>query len=232
MYADKSVLAIIPARGGSRGIPGKNIRLLAGKPLIAWTIEEAKKSRYIDRLILSSDDQEIISIARDFQCEVPFIRPAELARDDTPGIEPVLHAMEVLPEKYDYIVLLQPTSPLRKVEDIDSCIERCLGNNAPACVSVTAVSDNPYWMFILDMNMQMRPYLEFNDSHFRRQELPALYALNGAVYVGESGFLKAERSFVGSGTVAYPMPASRSADIDEEADFEFCEWMIGKQEQG
>ncbi len=113
MIAGKTVLAIIPARGGSKGVPRKNIRLLAGKPLIVWTIDEAKKSKYIDRFILSSEDDEIIKIAREYGCEVPFKRPIELAQDDTPGIEPVIHAINTLEDKYDYVVLLQPTSPLR-----------------------------------------------------------------------------------------------------------------------
>nr|HPK54819.1 acylneuraminate cytidylyltransferase family protein [Smithellaceae bacterium] len=117
MIQGKTVLAIIPARGGSKGIPRKNITNLAGKPLIAWTIEEAKKSKYIDRLILSSEDNEIIQVAKEWGCEVPFIRPRELAEDDTLGIEPVLHALNTIKKKYDYVVLLQPTSPLRSVDD-------------------------------------------------------------------------------------------------------------------
>jgi len=117
MIDNNMVLGIISARGGSKGIPRKNIKLLAGKPLIAWTIEEAQKSQYLDRLILSSEDMEIISTAQSWGCEVPFIRPAELARDDTPGIDPVIHALHQLAEQYDYVMLLQPTSPLRTVED-------------------------------------------------------------------------------------------------------------------
>lgn len=118
-------LAIIPARGGSKGVPRKNIRNLAGKPLIAWTIEEAKKSKYINRVILSSDDNEIIEIAKNYNCEVPFVRPKNIAEDNTPGIDPVLHAIKQCPG-YDYVVLLQPTSPLRTVEDIDGCIRYML----------------------------------------------------------------------------------------------------------
>ncbi|MEH2097772.1 acylneuraminate cytidylyltransferase family protein, partial [Nostoc sp.] len=121
MIHGKKVLAIIPARGGSKAVPRKNIREIGGKPLIAWTIEEAKKSQYIDRLILSSEDDEIISIAQKWGCEIAFKRPVELAQDDTPGIAPVLHALNQLPI-YDYVVLLQPTSPLRQVIDIDGCI--------------------------------------------------------------------------------------------------------------
>ena len=113
-----SFLAVIPARGGSKGVPRKNVRDLNGKPLIAWTIEEAKKSQYISNIILSSEDSEIIKEAKKYGCEVPFIRPMKLAQDDTPGIDPVLHAINQCPG-YDYVVLLQPTSPLSKAEDID-----------------------------------------------------------------------------------------------------------------
>ena len=114
MINGKKVLAIVPARGGSKSLSGKNIKLLAGKPLIAWTIDEAKRSEYIDRLILSSDDEDIINVARSAcDCDVPFVRPKELAQDDTPGIEPILHAINEIPG-FDLVVKLQPTSPLRK----------------------------------------------------------------------------------------------------------------------
>jgi CMP-N,N'-diacetyllegionaminic acid synthase len=113
MINGKTILGIIPARGGSKGIPRKNLIIFGGKPLMAWTIEAGLQSHYIDRLILSSEDEEIIAVAREWGCEVPFIRPAELSRDDTPGIEPVIHAIKTLKTSYDYIILLQPTSPLR-----------------------------------------------------------------------------------------------------------------------
>src|SRR5271157_3678171 len=142
MIQNQSVLALIPARGGSKGVPRKNLREIAGKPLIAWAIEAGRQSRYIDRLILSSEDPEIMAQARSWGCEVPFVRPAELARDDTPGMEPVLHALTALPEEYDYVVVLQPTSPLRLAEDIDGCLETCLRQEAPACVTVAEVDQS------------------------------------------------------------------------------------------
>src|ERR1039458_650454 len=118
MINDKTVLGVVPARGGSKGVPRKNIRMAAGKPLIAWTIEKALKSQYIDRLVLSSEDLEIMEVALRYGCDVPFRRPVELASDDTPGIAPVLHVLEKLPG-YSYVALLQPTSPSRAAEDID-----------------------------------------------------------------------------------------------------------------
>ena len=218
------ILAIIPARGCSKGVPRKNIRDLAGKPLIAWTIEEAKKSRYIDRLILSSEDDEIIEVAKQYGCEVPFKRPLELAQDDTPGIEPVLHAIEQCPG-YDYVVLLQPTSPLRTVEDIDGCIEKLLNSDADFCVSVTEPEKSPYWMYTLEEE-RMVPLLSQEELVTRRQDLPKVYALNGAVYIGKVTELIESKSFLAITTIAYEMTKEHSIDIDTQIDFTLCELIL------
>ena len=229
MIAGKTVLAIIPARGGSKGVPHKNIRLLAGKPLIVWTIEEAKKSKYIDRLILSSEDEEIIKVAREYGCEVPFKRPVELAQDDTPGIEPVIHTINTLEEKYDYVVLLQPTSPLRTVEDVDGCIQHCITKGTPACVSVTEAQQSPYWMYKLDDDMKLKPFVQYDGEINRRQDLPRVYVLNGAVYVAETRFINENKSFLTGETVGYRMSGENSVDIDTEVDFDYCEWLINRR---
>lgn len=218
------ILAIIPARGGSKGVPRKNIRDLAGKPLIAWTIEEAKKSKYINRLILTSEDDEIIEIARKYGCEVPFKRPIELAQDDTPGIEPVLHAIKQCPG-YDYVVLLQPTSPLRTVEDIDGCIETLLASGSHFCVSVTEPNQSPYWMYTLK-NDKMIPLMPQEKLVTRRQELAKCYALNGAVYVGKVSAILSEQSFFTEETTAFIMPKDKSFDIDTELDMVVCEQLL------
>jgi len=223
MIQGKTVLAIVPARGGSKGIPRKNIREVGGKPLIAWTIEEAKKSRYIDRLILSSDDDEIIKVAKVWGCEVPFKRPIELAQDDTPGIAPVLHALEFLP-RYDYVILLQPTSPLRQADDIDSCLEKCLAADAKACVSVTEVTENPYWMYTLEKDGAMRQLIQTNDFFYRRQDLPQVYKLNGAIYVANYEWLLQSKSFLSQDTLAYVIPWERSIDIDTEKDLQYLNY--------
>ena len=216
MIGGKTVLAIIPARGGSKGVPRKNIRLVAGKPLIAWTIESAQESCFIDRLIVSTDDLEIASISQKWNCEVPFLRPAVLARDETPGIAPVLHALETLSERYDIVVLLQPTSPLRSIEDIDGCIIHLMERQAKSCVSVVEPDKSPYWMFRLGLDEHLYPLLE--ETYARRQELPKVYALNGAVYVAECDWLIQSGSFLSSDTVGYIMPKERSLDIDTEQD--------------
>jgi len=224
----KSVLAIIPARGGSKGVPRKNIRDLAGKPLIAWTIEAAQKSQYIDRLVLSSDDEEIMQVARTYGCEVPFARPAELARDETPGIDPILHALTALPG-YDYVVLLQPTSPLRSTEDIDGCLARCERSNAPACVSVTEPTHHPQWMYTMDDSETLLPISE--QRSVRRQDLPQVYSLNGAVYVARAEWLNESHSFLGEGTLGYVMSAHRSVDIDTEQDLAIAACLLQQKEK-
>jgi CMP-N,N'-diacetyllegionaminic acid synthase len=227
----KRVLAIIPARGGSKGIPRKNIAQVAGKPLIAWTIEEAKKSRYIDRLILSSEDPEIIEVAKLFGCDVPFVRPKEIAMDDTPGIDPVIHACKELPG-YEYVVLLQPTSPLRLAVDIDSCIEKCEESSAPACVSVTEPDKSPYWMYSMESDDKLKPIMKEEKRYARRQDIPKVYALNGAVYVGKSDWVMEKRTFVTEETVAYIMPTTRSIDIDVKTDLLYADTLLNHYKNG
>ncbi|MED2256176.1 cytidylyltransferase domain-containing protein [Brevibacillus parabrevis] len=227
MIQGKSVLAIIPARGGSKGIPRKNIREVGGKPLLSWTIDEAKKSDFIDRLIVSTDDEEIADVARHNGVEVPFLRPENLAMDDTPGIAPVLHALEVLPG-YDYVVLLQPTSPLRQVEDIDGCIEKCVIEQAKACVSVTLAEKTPYWMYHISENGLLKSVINIEKQFFRRQDIPPVFSLNGAVYMADSNWLQKTQSFLEQETVGYVMPKERSIDIDNEMDIVFFEALISQ----
>ena len=230
MIDQKTVLAIIPARGGSKGLPRKNIREVNGKPLLAWTIEAAQKSRFIDRLILSSDDQEIITIAQKWGCEIPFVRPHALATDQATGAEVILHAMKTINKKYDYIVLLQPTSPLRSGEDIDTCIEMCQSQKASSCVSVTEAKKSPFWMYFLDKDKILHPVLNMADLPTRRQDLPAAFALNGAVYVAEWDWFLKSKQFVSSQTVAYIMPQERSLDIDTPLDFNFFQYLMTTQQ--
>ncbi|OAS14520.1 cytidylyltransferase domain-containing protein [Paenibacillus oryzisoli] len=226
MIQNKKILALIPARGGSKGVPGKNILVVQDKPLIAWTIEEAKKSKYIDRVVLSSEDEEIIKVADQWGCDIPFVRPANLAKDDTPGIDPVLHALDHLPD-YDYVIMLQPTSPLRSVEDIDNAIEYCFSKNALCCVSVCRTSENPYWMYkVIDGNL--RPIVNDNETmYLRRQDLPPTFILNGAIYIANCNWLKESKSFLTDKTVAYIMDSARSLDIDNEIDFVLLEYYLG-----
>jgi len=218
MIDGKRVLGLIPARGGSKGLPRKNILEVGGKPLIAWTIDAACKSRFIDRLVLSSEDAEIAEVARRYGCDVPFVRPADLATDSVSAIEVALHAIRELPD-FDYLVLLQPTSPLRTAEDIDGCIERAIRYGVGSCVSVVEVEANPYWMFRDNAEGGLVPLLgDWDMATKRRQDLPPVYCLNGAVYVNSTSWLLGKRAFVASGTVGFPMPATRSLDIDTASD--------------
>ncbi len=226
MYKGKKILAIIPARGGSKGVPRKNIKMLAGKPLIAWTIEEAKKSKYIDMCIVSTEDEEIKSVAEKWGGDVPFMRPVELAQDDTPGIEPVLHAIKMMPG-YDYVVLLQTTSPLRTVGDIDGAIACCLDSGSDSCVGITEAVHSPYWMYRMDEQEHLHPILTISkEDSYQRQRLPKVYQLNGAVYVASNDFIEKQCNFVGKETVGYVMPVERSYDIDTLVDFVVAEFLV------
>lgn len=218
MIAGQRVLGLIPARGGSKGIPGKNLRNVAGKPLIVWTIDAAAASKYVDRCILSSDDPEIIEVAKKYGCEVPFCRPAEYARDDSPEIDPVLHALGELPG-FDIVVLLQPTSPLRTAADIDACLELLIETGAASCVSMREAADHPYWSFWPRADGRLCSFVsEPSALNTRRQDLPRALCLNGAVYAARIPPLLASRALVGHDTVAYEMPLSRSLDIDNPED--------------
>jgi CMP-N,N'-diacetyllegionaminic acid synthase len=230
MLRDKKVLGIIPARGGSKGVRRKNIRVVGGKPLIAWTIEEGRKSKYIDQLIISTEDKEIAEIARLCGGNVPFLRPVELAKDDTPGVVPVLHALQMLPG-YDYVVLLQPTSPLRSVEDIDGCIKKCIEEETNVCVSVSRAEKSPYWFYSLDDKQRVVPLIDQKEAIDRRQDLPEIYMINGAVYVAKSEWLLQNQTFITPETVAYIMPYERSLDIDSEFDLKIADLILsGLQE--
>jgi N-acylneuraminate cytidylyltransferase len=213
MIAGKKVLALIPARGGSKGVPRKNLREAGGRPLIAWSIAAARASQLVDRVVVSSDDAEILAVAREWGAETPFTRPAELARDDTPSIDVALHALEALPG-HDYLVLLQPTSPLRGADHIDGCLRLCEARGVTGAVSVSEPAQSPYWMYFVDDAGAMRPVLPTTAQ--RRQDLPAVYALNGAVYVAHADALRAFRRFVFDDSAAYVMPPEASLDIDTE----------------
>jgi CMP-N,N'-diacetyllegionaminic acid synthase len=220
------VLALVPARGGSKGVPRKNIRIIGGKPMIAWTIEAARGSRYIDRLVLSSDDQAIIDVAVECGCEAPFVRPAELASDEADAMSVIRHAIAMLPEQFEYLVLLQPTSPMRLTQDIDAAIERCVGRGAPACVSICEAEKSPFWMLELDAQGTVHPLFPADQIPHRRQDARAIFALNGAVYVGRTDHLRLGGTFLAPGAIGYPMPKERSLDVDTELDLAIVDFLL------
>lgn len=219
MIGTRKVLAVIPARGGSKGLLGKNLMRIAGRPLLAWSVDAARAARSVDRVVLSSDDEATMAAARNCGCEVPFRRPAALATDTATTIDVLMHAIDALPG-HDVIVLLQPTSPLRTAEDIDAACERLAISGAPACVSVSPAEQSPYWMYRLGHNQDLVPIVEAPPGVTRRQDLPPVYVLNGAIYVANIAWLREARTFVTRETVAYVMPVERSIDIDTSADFE------------
>jgi N-acylneuraminate cytidylyltransferase len=228
---DQTVLAVIPARGNSKGLPRKHLLDAGGKPVISWSIEAAQESRYIDRLILSSENEEIIAVAEEWGCEIAFTRPAELATDTAKVEDVLIHALETVAEQYDYLVLLQPTSPLRTAADIDGCLETCRSTGAPACVSVNEPRKSPYWMFRIGDDGQMHPLFAEYQGTFRRQDLPPAQAVNGAVYVAEVAWFRDQRSFIGPDTRAYIMPSARSVDLDGEQDLIFLRALLAGNTQ-
>lgn len=231
MYKGKRILGIIPARAGSKGLPRKNILPILGKPLIAWTIEEARSSKYLDKIIVSTESDEIAGISKKYGAEVPFKRPKDLATDEAKVIDVIFHARDFFAKKniyYDFILLLQPTSPLRKAEDIDGCIELCFRRKANACVSVTEPDKSPYWTYLLNSEGKMRPLIKTGGTTARRQDLPKVYILNGAVYIAKSKWLEKERTFVTKETLGYFMPKERSLDIDTEIDFKFISFLASR----
>ncbi len=221
------VLGLVVARGGSKGLPGKNLRPLAGRPLIAWTIEAARRCPDINRLILSTDAMEIAEEARRAGCEVPFMRPPHLAKDDTPAIEVALHALDSVSGVWDVLVLLQPTSPLRLPEDISACLHACR-NGAPGCIGVVRATESPYWMFTFGDAGRLEPVVPRERIPLRRQDQPATFLINGAVYVARCDWLRLHRSFVGPGVQGYEMPPERSIDIDNIAGFESAQSQLAK----
>ena len=224
------IIGLITARGGSKSIPQKNIRMLAGKPLIAWTIDAARRSKEFSRIIVSTDDAKIVEVAIEWGAEVPFIRPAELARDDSSSISAVLHAIHWLEEKEgfcpEYIMQLQPTSPLRTAEDISGAIQLAKDRHAVAIVSVCEAARHPYLCKRILDDGTLADFVKTDINYVRRQDFPPAYALNGAIYLNQRGSLLRDQTDLPEGTVAYVMPQERSVDIDTPWDWHLTELIL------
>jgi len=224
MIEGKKILAIVPARGGSKRLPNKNILELGGKPLVAWSIEAALGSKYIDRVILSSDSKEICEVAKAYGADIPFIRPKELAQDTSQSIEFVLHALETLQEAYDYAIVLQPTSPLRTAQDIDGGIEEFVAKGATSVIGVCENEHSPLWSNTLDETLSMEHFLDNAYNNARSQDLPVFYRINGAFYMSRvASLLQKKTFFVEKDIYAYIMPQEHSVDIDTKLDFIIAE---------
>lgn len=235
MNISKDCVALITARGGSKRLPGKNIKPLAGKPLIAWTVEAALAARTIGRTIVSTDSDEIAAAATAAGAEVPFLRPAEISGDHASHYDVIAHALDWLESETgrvpQLLCLLQPTSPLRTAEDIDALVDLVLSRNADAGVTMAAAPVHPSYMYRIDADMNADPYLPRDDRYVRSQDLEPLYYLNGAAYVLRPETFRLRKSVLPDRPVAYVMPRDRSADIDDADDFDQAERYIALQRQ-
>ena len=227
MIEGKRVLGLIVARGGSIGFPNKNLALVDGTPVMHYTVREAKKSKYLDRLVISSDSVEIVRVAKELGCEAPFMRPGSLATDKTSTVDVAIHAISKIPN-YDILTILQPTSPLRLAEDIDNSIEALVYKNVSSAVTVTQVVDHPYLTFSRDSRGTLKSIVDTKGVSLRRQDLPAAYKLNGAVYTIRVTNMLAQKSLILEDTQAVVMPRSRSLDIDTKDDLTALEREMSK----
>lgn len=218
------VLALIPARGGSKGIKDKNIVDLCGKPLLAYTVEAAVQSSYIDDVVVTTDSQVIADVAIKYGAQVPFMRPERLAQDTSTTLEAVLHAIEELRKQrkdYDVLVLLQPTAPLRDAKDIDDAIEVFVANNRAPLVSVSEVNDHPILMRTITEEGKLHNLLNVG-STCRRQDMPKIYRVNGSIYINNVMEINESTSF-NDNCVPYIMEKNHSIDIDEMIDLKIAE---------
>lgn len=218
------LVAIIPARGGSRRVPRKNVRLTGGKPLIAWTIEAAKKAASVDRVVVTTDDAEIAAVANEYGAEVPFVRPPHLSTDTATSADVVTHVIEALALNAlpnASFVLLQPTSPLRTAGDIDAAA--LLPRSREAVVSVTPLAEPVQWLRTIDAEGRMRRWLERDPDDGRAEQL---YHLNGAIYMMRIARFLDNRELIPSDAIAYVMPPERSLDVDTEFDLRFCDFLL------
>ena len=227
------VLGIIPARSGSKSIPKKNIRSLAGKPLIAYTIETVQNCKMLNRTVVSTDDVEIADVAEKYGADIPFLRPKSLSLDDTPMVPVLQHAVSFIEKNeevhVDVVVLLDPTSPFRRIEDIEACIQKIERENADSVVTVCEVEHNPYFVMMeLDDDNKLVPLIQNDEIITRRQDAPDVYRLNASVYAIKRDILMNNNTIITNNTMAVIMPQELSAHIDHEIDFEFAEYLMKK----
>ena len=227
MIQGKRVLTLIPARGGSKGIKDKNIRPVAGKPLIAYSIEAGKNCEYVDDVVITTDSERIKAVAEEYGAWVPFLRPDELASDTATTLDAVLHAVNTLKEmgkEYDILVILQPTSPLRDAADLTGALEKYMSAGERSLASVSPVADHPLLIRALPDEEHMEKMLKVS-STCRRQDMPAYYRINGAIYINSIVELNQETSF-NDNEVPYIISEEHAVDIDEYKDLIITEWYL------
>ena len=224
------ILAIIPARGGSKRIPKKNIKKLNGKHIIIYTIEAALQSKYQMRIIVTTDDKETARISKEHGAEVPFIRPKNLAQDETATLPVLQHTINYLRNKANYypeiIVLLQPTSPFRQAKHIDEAFDLFLNNEVDSIVSLCEADYSPYWLRRIDKYGRVFPLLECKQKYKRIQDEPKVYRLNGAIYITKVDIIMKSNKLLGSNTMAYIMKKEYSIDIDTDLDFKLAQLIL------
>lgn len=233
MNQKPNILAIIPARGGSKGIPGKNVKLLGGKPLLEYTIESAQESRLLSRVILTSDDEAIINLAKSIGLEVPFVRPAHLATDLSGSLEVVQHALTFFKENgelFDAVCLLQPTTPFRESGSIDAAIKQFMDSGCDSLVSVRQVPAefNPHWVFEADEKGCLHIATGEKEIIKRRQELPVAYFRDGSIYLTKTEVILKQKSLYGD-TIGYIVSKNKQfINLDTPEDWERAEWILKK----
>lgn len=232
MSVHGDVVALVTARGGSKGVPGKNIRPIAGKPLIAWSIEHARAAKSVNRVIVSTDDESIANVARSCRAEVPFMRPAALATDEATSEDVIIHALDWLADRSEsprLLVLVEPTSPLRRSCDLDAAVQLIDSlPKASAVVGVCEAEHHPAWIGPLEDDGRMASFAKSIIST-SRHALDVVFRLNGAVYVAYPHYLRTSHGFYGEQTYAYVMPRDRSVDINDEVDFALAEVLMQRR---
>jgi len=237
MIIGKRVLAVIPARGGSKGLPGKNIREFCGRPLVAWSIGQGTACVYVDTVLVSTDSEEIANIAKQYGARVPFLRPATLAGDTASSIDVLLHAIDYLSgigESYDFVVLLEPTSPLRDVSDIAGALELLVAcNNSESVVGVAKVDvSHPAFLLTVQDGL-LRPMLGSQPTGLRRQDLKdEFYYLEGTIYVSSVASLRKHMSFYHAATMPWIVDRYKAIEIDELSDFIAVEALMKAKLEG
>ena len=227
MLRKDNIFALIPARSGSKGLKNKNILNFNKKPLIAWTIETALKSKYLNDVYVSSDSPKIIKIAKKFGANVPFVRPKYLSSDKAKSIDVIIHALNRINKnkKYKYILLLQPTSPLRITRDIDNIIENFFKRKSKVILSVKKMKHPSSWVLNINKSFKIINYKNLLNTK-NRQEYSLSYIPNGAMYFAEINYLLKYKSFYTPSSTIYEMPYHRSVDIDELIDFKIAEFLM------
>jgi len=227
MLSENTLLAIVPARAGSKGLPGKNKRIFCGKPLLQWSVENAIASSSVTKVIVSTDSEEIAEIACACGAEVPFLRPENLASDTSTSVDVILHAVDFLEdegERFSYVVLLEPTSPLRKAEDIDDAFQLlCNYSEAESIVSVSRTEGHhPAFLMKKTASGFLQPFCS-SLQPIRRQDISPVFFLDGTLYISRTQALRNKKSFYHELTLGYEVPKYQSFEIDDEDDFIICE---------